>query len=315
MIRIAIIDSGVDSRFIHLANSKGIGIIEKQGKIVTSDDFGDNLGHGTACYGIIRRLGPDAEYFHVKIFKDKLRSKEGVLEEAIQAAIESKPQIINISLGILTEKAHKQNSLYEACKKAFEQNILIVAASQNRNMDAYPAVFSEVLVAVPGVCKKQGCFHYCPTKWYVTNSGPQVLDWLDNAKVFSGGTSFAAARLTANIANLISQEGLENNREVIKVLNKQSEPCSCQMACPRNISINTESMSLKATSMEAKELKELILQGIDKQLISDDHLIINGFTASFLANLVSRRSSRAAYDLSLSDFTDINNLSMLMASI
>ena len=310
MLKIAIIDSGIDLNYKHFANSNGISVKEERGRIVLSDDINDSSGHGTACFSIIRRLGPEAEYYHIKVFQDRLRTKERVLIEAILAAIDNAPQIINVSLGILTERAKEQDSLHQVCMQAFDKGIIIVSASQNKNLSSYPALFSEVLTTIPGICKQQNGFHYCPTKWYITNSGPQVVDWLDNTRLVSGGTSFAAARLTATIARFMNNTGLKSAREVIKAFNNQSELCNCGDTCPRFVNLDASSrlMNLKTHSREAEKLRRLILNSFDKRFISDGHLILDPYSASTLVSLLSKLTDNDLYDLSLLEFTDINHL-------
>jgi len=108
----------------------------------------------------------------------------------------------------------------------------------------------------------------------------------------------------------MNNTGLRSAREVIKVFNNQSKSCNCSDMCPRSIDLDAspKPMSLKTHSREAEKLRRLILGSIDKRFISDGHLILNPFSASALIDLLSKLTDNDLYDLSLSEFTDINHL-------
>lgn len=71
--RIAIIDSGIDKSIAKSDNNiQGIEIIKNpSGKHTVSNNFHDDIGHGTGIYEIIRRHNTNAEFFVVKVCNSK----------------------------------------------------------------------------------------------------------------------------------------------------------------------------------------------------------------------------------------------------
>lgn len=89
-VRVAVIDSGVNSSHPHIVRVDG-GWPE--------NDFLDRLGHGTAVMAAIQEKAPDAEYFAVRIFDRELRTNIDTLLAAIQWSIDHEIDVINLSLG------------------------------------------------------------------------------------------------------------------------------------------------------------------------------------------------------------------------
>lgn len=89
-VRIAVIDSGVNSTHPHISRIDG-GFPE--------GDFLDRLGHGTAVMAAIQEKAPDAEYFAVRVFGRERRTNIDALLAAIEWSIDHQVDIINLSLG------------------------------------------------------------------------------------------------------------------------------------------------------------------------------------------------------------------------
>jgi subtilisin family serine protease len=90
LLRIAVIDSGVNPSHPHIARIDG-GWPE--------NNFLDRLGHGTAVTAAIQEKAPEAEYFAVRVFDRGLRTNIETLLSAIDWSIQNKMDIINLSLG------------------------------------------------------------------------------------------------------------------------------------------------------------------------------------------------------------------------
>ena len=101
VIKIAIIDSGVDSSHPNVGNIAGGVSIEicENGEVVLSDDYYDCAGHGTACAGIIRKKAPNAMLYSVRIFDESLIADGRALVAAIRWCIENEMDVVNLSLG------------------------------------------------------------------------------------------------------------------------------------------------------------------------------------------------------------------------
>lgn len=145
-IKIAVIDSGCD-RFIadDYRISRGISFIkDREGFVLEkNDNYYDYLGHGTACIDIILQFAPSVEILPIKVFASKLETSIEILVAAINYAIESNVDLINLSLG--TKLSEALYPLYGICEKAKQRNIVIVSSNANADINSYPAIFENVI--------------------------------------------------------------------------------------------------------------------------------------------------------------------------
>jgi subtilisin family serine protease len=99
-LRVAVVDSGVNTRHPHISGvAGGVSIVGPDD--IEEDSFLDLLGHGTAVMAAIQEKAPEAEYFAVKLFHNSLRTTTPALLAAIEWAIGKGVDVINLSLGTL----------------------------------------------------------------------------------------------------------------------------------------------------------------------------------------------------------------------
>jgi subtilisin family serine protease len=144
-VRVAIIDSGVHADHPHVGGvTGGIGISE-DGR--THHDYVDRLGHGTAVAAVIREKAPGAEIFCIKVFDRELAATGQALVSAIEHALDTGAQIINLSLG--TANADHEVSLTRAIDKCVHAGVIVVAAGEQDGVrwlpGALPGVWSVLL--------------------------------------------------------------------------------------------------------------------------------------------------------------------------
>src|SRR5262249_3446923 len=100
-IRVALIDSGVNSHHSHVGFLAG-GVsfsLAADGGLQQHEDYTDQIGHGPALAGILRAKAPQVELHAVKIFADRLSTTIAILEAGLRWAVEHQMRIINLSLG------------------------------------------------------------------------------------------------------------------------------------------------------------------------------------------------------------------------
>lgn len=150
-ISIAVLDTGF---FIQHPDSSIVG-----GYSVFSDDpwSNDHSGHGTHIAGIIsakrgspyQGIAPDAEVFGIKIYHENDVDENGGVSTSVRSvvsgiehAMEIGTDIIVISSGL----SYHDPELYNIVKEAYDQGIMIIAASGNGKQTVnYPANYSEVI--------------------------------------------------------------------------------------------------------------------------------------------------------------------------
>lgn len=200
-ISVAIIDSGVNSDHPHVGNLiKGVSFeSDSNGNPMMSDNVSDRIGHGTAIAGVIHWRAPQALLLPVRIFHDKLEAPAFRLLAALEWAIDHCVNIIHLSLGICGERF--KQPLLDICRRAVENNIIIVAAARGKDETTYPAVFDEVI----GVCSLPDSgmddlvCHPESRVQFSAHPHPRPIPGLPQFMNFQGA-SFAAAHVTGWMA-------------------------------------------------------------------------------------------------------------------
>lgn len=158
-IKIAVLDTGFYHRHPDISVSEGYSVFP--------DDpwSNDHSGHGTHIAGIIsakrdtayQGIAPDADVYAIKIYNSEDINDDGEVStdtesvrRGIEQAIEVESDIILISSGL----DYHDEDLYQAIKKAYKQDIMIIAASGNGLSTVnYPARYEEV-IAVTAIDEK-----------------------------------------------------------------------------------------------------------------------------------------------------------------
>jgi subtilisin family serine protease len=105
-VRVAVIDSGMHASHPHIGGIAGGATI---GDEADESSFTDLVGHGTAVMAAMKEKAPDADYFAVRVFYTSLRTSIEYLLKAIDWCIDSRMDVVNISLGT-RNPAHRERS-------------------------------------------------------------------------------------------------------------------------------------------------------------------------------------------------------------
>ncbi|MCP4695188.1 MAG: S8 family serine peptidase [Desulfobacterales bacterium] len=226
-IEIAIIDSGINPSHPHVNGvAGGIGFrLDSTGEVVKDLNFADEIGHGTAIAGVIREKAPDARIYALKIFHEKLRAPSALLFAALDWAIGEKIKLIHLSLGVGREA--DRPSLSRSCRLAHENGTIIIASAGSPQDAVYPAALETVI----GVCANQTCrpgaiiHHPHNPIEFGAHGRPRPLPGLPQEKNFTG-SSFAAAHVTAKIAQILKKKPTATPSEAKTLLIKASDPAA-----------------------------------------------------------------------------------------
>lgn len=204
---IAIIDSGINPGHPHvgpITGGHGYETDPETGQVRQTDDFMDNIGHGTAIAGIIKEKVPDAGLYAVKIFGRDLGTSVPVLTQALAWCVRRKFDIIHLSLGV--ENKDSARPLRQLCDTARKNGILIIASARGPEHRIYPACFSNVIGAYrhPDCAWDDLVFHAESPVAFGAHGFPRPIPGLPQEKNFQGH-SFAAAHVTAHAAALMKQ--------------------------------------------------------------------------------------------------------------
>lgn len=209
MLSVAILDSGIDEKYMISSISGKHHIYMDHGEICIDNDIEDEFGHGTAIFSIISNqlnaeVQEQVQFEIIKLF-DTEEVSEQILCFALEYIYEKLDvDIINMSLGLIM--LMEGDRLQSICRKLYEKGTILVAAFDNMGAMSYPAAFDCVL-GVTGCarCRKITDFIYFNDT--VINigakSGLQRVAWTTPPYLFITGNSFACAHVTHQIISFM----------------------------------------------------------------------------------------------------------------
>lgn len=200
-IKITLVDSEVRSDHPAFQKDviKGFTYLEN-GEIC--ENFEDTFGHGTAIYGIVRRVKEFADITNIRI----PNIEEGIDCDALCSILNYiadniETDLLNLSLGVCV--CDDLRKLKYACERLEEKNVIVIAAFDNAGSVSYPAAFSNVIGVTTGErCRKFDEFEYQMDEIVnlAAKGSVQRLAWLSPDYVLLGGNSFACAHVTTQAA-------------------------------------------------------------------------------------------------------------------
>jgi subtilisin len=215
-IKVLVLDTGIDYRHPDLAFNF------RNGANFTSSDMGDVLdrqGHGTHCAGIIAGLdnnfgivgvAPRAQIYAAKVLDDDGAGDVESVIKGIDYGIRQDVDIISMSLGTTKDPGEE---LRDACKRAREAGIIIIAASGNESSTVgYPAAYPEVLAvgAIDQALESAEFSNFGP-ELDISAPGVDILStYLNGSYAKLSGTSMATPMVTGVVA-LLQSYGRKHN--------------------------------------------------------------------------------------------------------
>lgn len=209
-VRVAILDSGIESSHPDLgtaALADDVVIESRGGKIRSVEGGGEDVfGHGTAVAAIIHCDAPGAEIGSFRVLGHFKESRAEVIREGVREAALRGYHIIQCSFGA---PARAENaSIYKGWLDAlYLRGIHVVASGSNAGFHTpeWPAYFPTVISV--GACPDDGTrlrlTRGSMVEYSISGHEPEAA-WLDGARKEVFGSSFAAPRVTAMLARILS---------------------------------------------------------------------------------------------------------------
>jgi subtilisin family serine protease len=211
-IRVAVIDSGVNTAHPHIGGVAGGVAI---GAAVEAD-YLDVLGHGTAVMAAIMEKAPEAEYFAVKVFQTSLRARVEDILAAIDWCVDHEMHVMNLSLG--TANPSHAERFAPSIARAAERGMILVSAG-----NALPG-------SLPGVIGA-GLDWDCPRESYTCRKTAEGVEFRASGYPRSipgvprernlSGMSFAVANLTGFVA-LACEKGSCSCASICSALSREA---------------------------------------------------------------------------------------------
>ncbi|WP_062046453.1 S8 family peptidase [Bacillus sp. JCM 19034] len=223
-VTIAIIDTGVDPKHADLEGK----LVHGYNALDDSDNFADTHGHGTHVAGIAAALtnnvtgiaGVSWESFiiPIKVLNDKGEGSSYEVAKGIYWAVDHGADVINMSLG----DYHSSDLLYDAVRYAYEQDVVLIAASGNDNVQdpMYPARYPEVLtVAAVNEERNRAFFSNFGDHIDVAAPGEHIPSTFpNNHYVVMSGTSMASPHVAGLAALIRSNNPSLKNDDIYRII-------------------------------------------------------------------------------------------------
>ena len=232
-IDISIIDTGIDYNHLDLADNY------KGGYDFVNDDADpmDDCGHGTHCAGVIAAeangdgivgTAPEAHLYAVKALDNKGQGYMSNVIAGIEWSVKNNMNIVSMSIG----STQDSTALREACDKAYDAGLLLVASSGNNgNADGtddtvtYPGRYASVIaIAATDSGNKRASFSGTGPAVEFAAPGVGIYStYLDNAYTTKSGTSMACPHVTGTAALIWSAYPNFTNAQVRAQLQETAE--------------------------------------------------------------------------------------------
>lgn len=209
-IRIAVLDSGIDTAHPALAGlqlADDIAFVREGQLLRMIPGDGDRMGHGTGVAHVIRSIAPEAEIGSFRVLDGDLKSRTTIVWEAARAAMQRGYHILNCSFGCMGDSRFVM-PYKEWTDEAYMRGIHVVAACNNEDVSSreWPGWFPSVVTV--------NLANMEPDRW-MRRSGSLVdfaahgfeveVPWTDGGWRKVTGSSYAAPRMTAWLARLLSE--------------------------------------------------------------------------------------------------------------
>ena len=210
-IKIAIIDSGVDPSHPALA---GMNLMDDLAVVndglqlkICPGEGRDVFGHGTAVAGVIREIAPEASIGSIRVLDSDLASRTQTICAGVQRAIDLGYNILNCSFGCSIPEHLPQYKRW--VDDAYLKDIHVVAACNNYDFtkEEWPGYFPSVMTVNMARTEQLLTFFY--KKGHLVEFAARGVDvrvaWKDGQVKEVSGSSFAAPRVAALLARLLSE--------------------------------------------------------------------------------------------------------------
>lgn len=208
-VHIVIIDTGVSKHIQFNCELEGIRLlVNNDGHLDYSvdNDFEDKIGHGTAIYGIIKKKAYNSMITNINIFgSDYILDNEFAIIAALDYIYNNIDcDIVHMSIGI--NRCENLRFFEETLDKLHRKGIILVSAFHELGSLSYPASSGSVIGVETSnnINSDYQYVYYENSRVNVKAKGiRQRVCWKDSTFITDGGSSYAAAHMTANIALMI----------------------------------------------------------------------------------------------------------------
>jgi subtilisin len=239
-VKVAIFDTGIDASHEYIRDNYRGFFDLPYGRTDPYDDH----GHGTHCAGIVKTVAPKAELYGYKLHTASGANRLSDILRGLDRIVQDKMDVVNMSFGLDTDeeregrsKAEADRILVEACTRAYNAGVFLVAAAGNESLAPDPATgrSPSAPAACPEVFSVGAMTKYGDKLAYFSNlgfdiaaPGSRVLSSLPGNRYAAwDGTSMAAPFVVGAVADVKSKYRGLSNDEVKRVLLESADDAAC----------------------------------------------------------------------------------------
>jgi subtilisin len=241
-VKVAILDSGVETSHPSLG---GLNLLDDLAVVadgprlrVVPGQGRDAFGHGTAVAGVIRKLAPEAEIGSIRVLGHDNTSRTTIIHRAAQEALDRGYQILNCSFGCALQNQILQYKAW--VDEAYLRGVHVVAACNNEDFSKpeWPACFPSVIAVNMARTENDSVFYY--RRGSLVEFAARGVDvrvpWSGGRDKVVTGSSFAAPRLAALLARLLSIYPNLAPLEAKAILHETADPWDDRVAAANVLS-------------------------------------------------------------------------------
>ena len=202
-IKVGIVDSGFAPHQTDWVSDSAAFILQDNA-LWQSDSEPDQLAHGTKIIDVIHHCAPTAEILVAQVFNERFTTTALQVAAAIEWLTEQQVDVINLSLGLRTDR----EELREAIAAAVEAGFLICASSPAKGDPVYPSAY-------PGVLRTTGDARCDQTEWSLLST--QYADFGAHVRCLEGsiaGASIGTAYICGHIAHFLGEHPDANRADL-----------------------------------------------------------------------------------------------------
>ncbi len=192
VVKVGIVDSGYRDYNASFVTDSAAFVL-KDDALWMDDASLDTLGHGSKIVDVIHRLAPKAQIYMAQVFSERFTTTPAQVASAIDWLVEQDVQVINLSLGLRTDR----DVLRDAVERAVAKGVLLCASSPAKGDPVYPSHY-------PGVLRTTGDARCAPEEWSLL--GTQYADFGAHVRCLDGeisGASIGTAYICGHIAQFL----------------------------------------------------------------------------------------------------------------
>lgn len=193
MVKVGIVDSGFAPHQATFIKASAAFMLHDDA-LWQCDCDKDRLLHGSRIVDVVHRVSPHSEIFVAQVFRDRFVTTAVQVAAAIDWLCEQNVQVINLSLGLRTDRPVLQQSV----ARAVEAGVLLCASSPAKGDAVYPSAY-------PGVLRTTGDARCAPDEWSLLAT--QYADFGAHVRSLDdhiAGASMGTAYMSGHIARFLS---------------------------------------------------------------------------------------------------------------